>query len=792
MQKLAFVRLVVLLIPFQIGVGQDLRSICQAIYDDAKIKMDSGEYDLAIKKLTAFKICASSATEIRMADDLIGEVYSRVNQQRIDAENERNRARKERDNAIKERKRAEREALNAKISLMVARSENQLGKNNTLAFRYAEQGYNLSPTTRNSNAYAQLLDCYSKRGSFFKRFNPKILNKSVIYHMSFSPGDSLLLITGSDTVSVILDLTDGTSVELIHQKRPVKHGSFSSDGKLVVTAGRGIDVFNLKGENQKTFHPDGYFSFAQFLKNDTQILLASANKVCLIDWVTEAEIFCLNGPGKEIIRAAFSDNEKFLATSIRSDSTKSNILPYTSGGKSRVSIYDVRNRVPYLTEEFDGIIYSMDFLNSDKLILGSWNGDILEWDIVNRSVRKINSSRHAIPYLATRFQNNIIFIDSDYTLREITNDDQEVGLYNGIEFFSGVVAISQGQETFACSNGSVINLYTSYPWAKDYFNVADTSGTAVRMLINPANSDVLVIQYDSDKLILRNIQNGKKKILKDSDNLGGYASLQASFSSSGKDLIVNTAIFSQHGMTSMKRFDVTSMAEINQNLNIDNDSIIWFCYSPSGQLVTKSRKSDLLKWRREDGSVDWSYSVKGRLINFSYDGTGRQFAILKEDSVDQVVELVEYKSKSKLLFRRPKGTIANIALSDDGSILAYIHGNLLGIEPGGFIHFIKKDSTVKISDQIFDSVSISAGNEPLALFGSSTPVLTDLKGNLIFIFDDIEGYVGSMMISRDGMSFQYLGAYDGVFRRFISPTSIINEVNAHGIWDGEGVKSLMR
>jgi WD40 repeat protein len=131
---------------------------CPGIYDQALLLFKKGEYDLALKKLEAYKLCAPE--KLSRADSLIVKIYQTVNSQRIEAENQTNIA-NQRAKVIE----------NQKDSI---ERENFANKAATQALQVNE----LDPTAAVQYVYAGL--CFSPNNPSLTEIKRKIFSNEII------------------------------------------------------------------------------------------------------------------------------------------------------------------------------------------------------------------------------------------------------------------------------------------------------------------------------------------------------------------------------------------------------------------------------------------------------------------------------------------------------------------------------------------------------------------------------------------------------------------------------------
>lgn len=136
---------------------------CEVIYKNAEKLFKSSNYQTAIKKLTAYKVCANSRQQ-RKADSLLIKIYETVDKQRIEAIKSKELAEKNEKRAKQQEQIAIEQRNKAQANYLISEAKSIVETDPTIALRLAEEAMKKS---NDSSIYRAALKIYNNN-SFYK------------------------------------------------------------------------------------------------------------------------------------------------------------------------------------------------------------------------------------------------------------------------------------------------------------------------------------------------------------------------------------------------------------------------------------------------------------------------------------------------------------------------------------------------------------------------------------------------------------------------------------------------
>lgn len=250
---------------------------CESIYYNSVRLFKEGNYNLALKKLAAYKICAPS--NLTKSDSLILLIYNTVNKQRNEAINQRNIANKRASTIKVQRDSIEKEYF-ASIAATKALQENVLDP--TKAIQYVNAGLCLSPQNsslleiRKSLLVNEVLRKNLVGSSSSNTLCVERLNQSVVV-TGDAEGKIKLWYSESGTLVIEKKLFEGaiTGICILSETKILVTGNESNDHRRLCYKLKLIDT-----ENYNTITSDSCFTSAIYMAKteaESTALIATEN-----------------------------------------------------------------------------------------------------------------------------------------------------------------------------------------------------------------------------------------------------------------------------------------------------------------------------------------------------------------------------------------------------------------------------------------------------------------------------------------------------------------------------------
>lgn len=718
--------------------AQKVKNKCEAIYEAAASYFENNEYQLAIKKIAAYKIC--NIGENKKADSLLLKIYETVNNQRIEALRQRNLADSNAAIAVKRRKEAEIETKKAQSLTLAAIAREQLDKNPTFAIRLAELAWKSSPDQPPSLPIQRIAaeafyGPYQKQQFYFFR-NKFEHSRNVIrtlYFAQYSP-DGKRVITAEDTCFRIWDAFSGRLV--ISIKDALSYGTkraFSPSGNTIVTilengnakiwdvaSGKRID--SLNNISEVTFSPDG-----------KKIALSNFNAIKILDAASGKLISNIKSDTSLLSAPAFSpDGKKICVIQI--------------GGN--VKVWDVVSSDPIVKIEAHADFTSKIVFSPDgkKIVINSSIETAKIWDAFSGKLIA-DLIGHTGSIYGAAFSSDgkqIITNSKDSTVK--TWDAASGKMITDLTSRKGAISIAlfspDGKKIITICNNSLDSVAKIWDAASGKLITALTgSGYIDHASFSPDGLEVLTVSQDTTVKIW-DVSSAKLRM-----NLKGYFGI---FSPVGKNIVT---------------------------LTDNNITRVWDKYfePPIGDLINNAGSAH---------DIAFSSHEKNILISYNSDTT----KIWDSESREQVGDLNHL-------------SVNDIALSSDGKKIITTSGNNIkvwDVDSYKFLTDLTRLANLKklyaIAPDAEKILGITEDNHCKILEVGSGKVIADLTNNINSDLSDGIYQVSTAAFSPNGKDI-FIGSYkraaeirDASSGRYIAKISRLPDFFLDAVFSPDGKK----
>jgi WD40 repeat protein len=278
---------------------------CETIYTKAEKLFTNHEYQLAIKKIAAYKLCNPAQT--KKADAFLLKIYETVNQQRIEAERQKRAA-----DSISKIAVAERNA--ALANLLISEAKSYRNTDATLALRLAQESLKIKYYEKN---YQTALEIY-REGVFYQKvaFDSATESKTSDFETgsmgvtAIDPNNQFVLTGGDDGILRVWNMKGDLTKRI---SMPVKYDSL--DSYLPNPPGILAISFSPSGRFYATLDLSGHL----IIRNS----LHQISKVFSLPFYQSSETYYAGGIYTipyQMPKVLFTPNEEWIVTQNHQDS----------------------------------------------------------------------------------------------------------------------------------------------------------------------------------------------------------------------------------------------------------------------------------------------------------------------------------------------------------------------------------------------------------------------------------------------------------------------------------------
>ncbi len=277
--------------------AQVVNQKCEELYKNAyELSRNGKNYSLAIRKISAYKLCATSGNH-QKADALLIKIYETVNKQKEDA--------------IKAKNEAELQAKIAFSHYLASEAKSAADRDPTRSLRLLEAAYKIHS---DPNFERTLIKLY-RESSFYKTL---CIKKTSINSVVFAPDKKSFLVLSNDSILQLLNIKGRVIKEYRGHKSAITVAAFSSTGDSIITASNdsticlwktsGVFLKKINGHNSEV-------TAIAFSPNGQNILTGSNDGIARLRDLNGIILKVFKGHQKKIISVSFSSSNYILTRS---------------------------------------------------------------------------------------------------------------------------------------------------------------------------------------------------------------------------------------------------------------------------------------------------------------------------------------------------------------------------------------------------------------------------------------------------------------------------------------------
>jgi WD40 repeat protein/energy-coupling factor transporter ATP-binding protein EcfA2 len=586
----------------------------------------------------------------------------------------------------------------------------------------------------------------------------------------FSP-DGTMMLTSSSDYDVRLWDVDGKQIIRLPHQNVVYSSRFSPKGDKILTQSKEkmARLWNLKGELLASFEHERSVTSAQFFLDGNRIMTASQDRKIKIWSVSDYQVekiisvdfgvksACLSPTGQEIL--AGSNNKSYKLIDLHSNSLVEDFrgviaANYSSKGEyiflvfldHSARIWDTKGRkylnTFYLEPGGDLITYSAFFPEGDKILVAYDGGDIMSWNIKNKSFCDFKGHQGNISSIEfSPSHTHILTASTDGTAKLWDFQGHRIVDFNKHkDSVTSAVFSSDGSRVLTASSDHTAKVW---PLKEQPVTVFSGHGSAVQGAYFSPNG----------RLVLTTTFKGVSKLWDQQGNLKAVNQehkrmiLDAAFSPDGSKIITSSAD------STAKLWNLEG--KLLQSFDLHTDNVNSVRFSPDGlNILTASSDGTARMWDlrgtclcildKHTSTVNSAvFSPEGdRILTASYDQTAKLWDL-----------------QGNLIHVFPHGwSVESAVYSPDGTYILTISlvARIWDLEGGLLAQMKKKPREIKNVKEVSHSTITYAvfspdGKKVLTASNDNFARLWDLNGDLITEFEGHKVIVKSAVFSPDGM-----------------------------------------